>query len=128
MCEREVVVADVGVNKEGSDNGAAGGNVFGKEVGEGCGGGGGRGVEVVEHAVGVGDVDVEGMVIVSAAEGGEHDVEPTIGVVSVHGVVAYCEVSGSIVRESENVRRKVGDDLSRWSVCDEGYIYIFHDM
>lgn len=43
---------------------------------------------MVEHAVGVGDVDVEGVVVVSAAEGREHSIEPAVGVVPIHDVVA----------------------------------------
>lgn len=44
---------------------------------------------LVEHAVGVGDVVVEGVVPVPAAERQEHNIEPTVRVVSVHSVVAY---------------------------------------
>lgn len=40
-------------------------------VGESGGVGGVGGVEMVVHAVGVGDVDVEGVVVVAAAKGGQ---------------------------------------------------------
>lgn len=82
-------------------------------VGEGGGGRGGRGIEVVVHAVGVGDVDVEGVVIVPAAEGGEEDVEPTVGVVSVHGVASCGEVGVDIMRKGGNAK----GELSLLEVC-----------
>lgn len=97
MRPREAVVTNVGVDEEGGDDSAGGGEVFGQAVCENGGGGGGRGGEVVEHAVGVGDVDVEGVMPVPGAEGGDHDVEPAVGIVLVHGVVAHDEVCKNIV-------------------------------
>ena len=55
-------------------------------------------MEVVVHAVGVGDVDVEGVVVMAAAEGGEYDVKCALGVVAVHSVGRNNEVGWDIKR------------------------------
>lgn len=112
MRTRETVIPDVGVDEEDGDDVAGGGDVFSQVVGERGWGGGGRGVEVVEQAVGVGDVDVEGAVIVSAAEGGEEDVEPAVGVVPVHFVIGYGEVGVYTMRKAI---------YRGGSFCDEGF-------
>ena len=44
-------------------------------------------------------MDVEGVVPVSATKRSEQDVEPSVGIVSVHGVVAYGEVGVDIMRK-----------------------------
>lgn len=81
---------------------------------------------MVEHAVGVGNVDVEGVVEVSAAEGGEHDVEPAIGVGPVHGVD-----NGGV---GVYIMRKVGVEVALWNsrYCFWGSVMkgmgYFHDI
>lgn len=71
---------------------------------------------MVVHAVGVGDVDVEGVVIVSATEGEEEDVESAVGVVPVHGAVSYDEVGVDIMRKCGNE----GGELSLLGVLGRG--------
>lgn len=120
MRQGELLAEDVRGDKEGGGDGARGREVVSKAVCESGVGGKGAGDGVVEHAIWVGDVDVERVVPASGAEVGEDYVEPAVGVVTVHGVDAHGEVGGDIMIVEGYGRGKAEDDLLLWRCRTRG--------